>query len=774
MPEAPNATILDALLAALDRAADFNREDRVAPTCILWPDKHRQWQLIMPVIAERRGPVLTLGDWQPAAMQGPAIWLKTALAHRLEGAAWSADDVPIVYLPGISRADLRSADDCPPELLPLVELIFRGTTFAHSNGKDWTFLAFLLAKEPGPALDVANDAKTAEAAVRAAEVVVDMPVERLRGKRLEASDFDAMLIDDVGGQVLNWLNGPDACTQALGPNRWAAFAAAAKRDLAIDPDADGTLMATERLAGRNGGWKKVWQRFEDAPKKYRQVLALLDQAAPSDDDSGWPVYPSHNLRAEERVRTALTSLEGAAAHVAAGELIGLRTFHEPRTTSVWARLGHTPLAHAAVHLADLAETTGKSTGSGDVKALAAYFTTTGWKADLAVLRALDAVRTDADIAAVTTAIRAVYLPWLMELATRLQKHVSSVPTLQNCHDGAVILEDGECLLFADGLRYDVGQVLAESLEAGGCNVEQTTRWSAFPTVTATCKPAASPIAAEIVGGDAGAGFEPLVKATSKALVAAEFRARLNTRQIQVLSASETGDPSGQAWTEHGAVDKMGHEQGRKLAWRIDEEVAGLNQRVNALLDAGWKRVRVVTDHGWLLVPGGLPTAKLEPNMSDTKWSRCAILKDGATAPYPTAAWSWSAAVRIAVAPGATVFRAGSEYAHGGWSLQEALTPVLMVSKLTSALPTVRLSTKWTRLRCAMSVEGAPVGSRADIRRQVNKPATTLVDGGKVLDKGQAALFVADDSLSGEAAHLVVLGPTGAVLAKQTTTIGGKA
>ena len=38
-------------------------------------------------------------------------------------------------------------------------------------------------------------------------------------------------------------------------------------------------------------------------------------------------------------------------------------------------------------------------------------------------------------------------------------------------------------------------------------------------------------------------------------------------------------------------------------------------RVESLLAAGWREVRIVTDRGWLLLPGGLPKTDL-PKISD--------------------------------------------------------------------------------------------------------------------------------------------------------------
>lgn len=44
------------------------------------------------------------------------------------------------------------------------------------------------------------------------------------------------------------------------------------------------------------------------------------------------------------------------------------------------------------------------------------------------------------------------------------------------------------------------------------------------------------------------------------------------------------------------------------ALRMMREAIG--ERIRDLVDAGWKQVRVVTDHGWLLVPGDMPKTEL--------------------------------------------------------------------------------------------------------------------------------------------------------------------
>lgn len=141
--------MLDALLASLRAAVVYNRNDQAAPAAILWADKERQWETLLPALREHLSEFLTLGDYQPAARTGPAIWLKCMIARTLPEAHWAEDATPVLYLPGVSRADLRAVEECPRELQPLAELQYRGAYWTQTNGKDWTLLAFLSSSDGG-------------------------------------------------------------------------------------------------------------------------------------------------------------------------------------------------------------------------------------------------------------------------------------------------------------------------------------------------------------------------------------------------------------------------------------------------------------------------------------------------------------------------------------------------------------------------------------------------------------------------------------------------
>ena len=106
---------------------------------------------------------MILGNYAPDQRIGPAIWLRCVITGHTEGISLPKDRTPILYLPGISRQDLRAIESCPDHLKPLAELQYRGVFWSQINAKDWTILAYLKSDQGGLGLDVAqdNDAKNA-------------------------------------------------------------------------------------------------------------------------------------------------------------------------------------------------------------------------------------------------------------------------------------------------------------------------------------------------------------------------------------------------------------------------------------------------------------------------------------------------------------------------------------------------------------------------------------------------------------------------------------
>jgi hypothetical protein len=185
-------------------------------------------------------------------------------------------------------------------------------------------------------------------------------------------------------------------------------------------------------------------------------------------------------------------------------------------------------------------------------------------------------------------------------------------------------------------------------------------------------------------------------------------------------------------------------------------------------------VRVVTDHGWLFCPNGLPTAELPKHLTASKWARCAAIKGESQVPVPTAAWSWNPSEQFATPNGAACFNTGGSYsyAHGGISLQECLTPVLVVSGGASSSPAAAITEiSWKGLRCNVEVSGATAGMQADLRRDA-AGGPSVATTAKPIDAGGARLLVEDDELEGVRVVAVLLSPDGRVIAQRRTRVGG--
>jgi len=183
------SSITSALIKAIRFAAVFNPEVQVAPVCILWPDRDRQWEAVIPRLQNEMPELLVLGDYDPERKTGPAIWLRCVIARTVDGIPFSEDLTPILYLPGVSRQDLRAVESCPEYLKPLAELQYRGVIWSQVNAKDWTILAFLKSDQGGLGLDVARDKATLSAIQLSLCRLLDEEVEMLRGKRLDKDYF---------------------------------------------------------------------------------------------------------------------------------------------------------------------------------------------------------------------------------------------------------------------------------------------------------------------------------------------------------------------------------------------------------------------------------------------------------------------------------------------------------------------------------------------------------------------------------------------------------
>ena len=579
---------------------------------------------------------------------------------------------------------------------------------------------------------------------------------------------------------LTWLSDPKGTQAHWEAERFETLCSRCKADYGFDPVRDGDLVGAEKLGlHEKPAWKTAWKRFAATPARYAGLVELLrrakPQAKPGDLLASIPVesWPQDNEAEEGDLRQALLALAAEPVPAARKRLKELEKAHQQRREWPWARLGRSPLAQAIQHLARLAEATEKPLQGASIDDLIHSYVGHGWCADLAALESLAAILTEGDQSAVAVAVSHVYTPWLRDAAELFQERHRDkpLPGLEAARLGAVPI--GTCVLFADGLRFDVGQVLKGMLETQGLQVKFGHHTVALPPVTPTAKPAVSPIAQRIAGLTAGEEFRPSVADEGKDLTPDRFRKLLDGEGYQFLAPTETGNPEGRAWTEFGNLDQTGHNGGVVLARRIPELLGGLAARIESLLIAGWREVRVVTDHGWLLLPGGLPKADLPKFLTETRWGRCAVVKSSATVDYPCFAWSWSEGVRIASPYGISSFVAGKEYGHGGLSLQECVVPRLSVRGGGGGGATAKIDhAKWAGLRCRVKIAGDVNGCFVDLRDKAADPTTSLCDIKPVSKDGTAALVVANDARDGTATTLVLIDASGAVIDKMPVTVGG--
>jgi len=769
-------TFIDVLAESLKNAGTYNKNDQVSPAAVLWLDKESQWQTLIPRLRERL-PIFTLGAYNPAERTGPAYWLRCVIAGTLPDVVLPADIVPIIYLPGVSKQEFRAVDECPRHLQPIAELQYRGVLWTHKNGREWSITAFLQTSDGGLGIPVSTDNATREAMQRALAKLADEPTANLQKQApLKATFFDALLNPDDARNLLLWLNHPAEYVKRCAPEEWASFCQLCRSKYGFHPEQDGEITGARKLGECQGAWARVWRRFAEVPLAYPNLPGLLRNARPqqiSMFDELAPVWPQDNEKAEETLRRKLGELHGTYDVNARAAIQSLESENAPRRAWVWNVLGLSPVAVALEHLAALAREAEQPITGATVVEIATTYAERGWRVDAAMLNALAAVERPDDVAAVKAAIDAVYRPWLEKITLAFQKAVA-ISTYPSTNPTAKFEtnKSSVCILFSDALRFDVAQQLVVMLQQLGLDCQVDWHLAALPTVTSTAKPAVSPVA-ERFSGKGKIQFDTFVKENNVRVTAEVLRQTLSEGGYQTLGMEETGDPNKSAWTELGEIDQYGHGNGWKIAHHLLGELRALAQRVQSLVDTGWERVVVITDHGWLMMPNGLPKAQLPEHLTEVRKGRCARLKDDAKTDFQIVPWHWDKQARIAIAPGISCFETGKEYEHGGLSPQECVVPILTITRASNAQTAFEIqSVAWRGLRCAIKVAGRLTDIQVDLRSKAGDPAASLVSPKSPDAEGNVSLLVENDDMMGTAAFVVIVANDGTIYKQELTTIGG--
>ncbi len=300
---------------------------------------------MLPQLREVLPELYTLGNFDLDNRIGPAIWLKCVIADVLEDIDLPDNLTPIIFLPGISRSELRAIELCPENIQPLAELQYRGQLWSQYNGKDWTVNAYLSSEMGSLGFDIAKDKTTQDALLMALPEVLSSDINELKGKRLEASDFNQLLSNDPIRDLLSWMNSPKAVVERWSAGRWKAFCNEAKRQFDLDIKNDGEFTAAEKLCAGEGPWANVWQRYSDSPDIYPSLITLLERVPmPADLFANPASYPLANAKAEESLMNGLKAIAGQDIAAARTQILALEKTHGSRRSSLWAKLGYAPWA----------------------------------------------------------------------------------------------------------------------------------------------------------------------------------------------------------------------------------------------------------------------------------------------------------------------------------------------------------------------------------------------------------------------------------------------
>jgi hypothetical protein len=587
--------------------------------------------------------------------------------------------------------------------------------------------------------------------------------------------------------LLQFLDNNEKYRSTRGETEWQSFVETCKNQVSFDPDNDTVTEGITHLANQaTPPWRTVWNRFSESHRNYPNIPAQIRKIpytpnanANANSDSDNPGWPQWHENQENTLREELKKIEQLTLHDANNTLAKLNETHKKRCTGVWSQLGESPLAHAVATLAKMIDTIIDTPNTGDLHDIENAYSERGWEIDDAFIHTLTFLEKHPDISAVKSILTAFYLPWADNMARRLQDLVNKTgyPRPSYRHENPPQYNPGECILFIDGLRFDQAKKLSQRLTCEQYQVAEHMAWTPLPTVTATCKPALSPIGRHFKGPGTTSTFEPTGAADSQAIYTTQqFHNRLNQSDWEVITPDQPGDIKGNAWTEYGDTDKRGHNSGWKLAKELDHMLDEITARIKQLADAGWKKIHVITDHGWLLFPGGLPKSELPKILTATQWGRCALIKPGARCAEQLFPWYWNPDITIAMAQGVHCYKKGVEYTHGGLSFQECLTLQLIIIPSTPPESQIEIANiTWKKLRCSVTitVTGNYPNPSVDIRTKANDPHTSIVLSIKTFNEdGFASVVVENESLEGKEAFLIISDEKRQVLNQVPVIIGG--
>lgn len=770
-----NHSIYDKVVQALKLAENHNSNIMVKPEVILWPDPESQWTDVICVLQESIPQLLIYGNYEPSKKQGPAIWIKCMIAKMLPEANWNADAIPIIYMPGVAKTDLRNLETAVFNFQPLLEYQYTGTLFTQENGREWTILSFVENPINGLGVKVSQDSATKDA-LRKTLTTIFQDAEVLANKTIIDSEYlNNQLFPDVVPSILKWMCKGETFLQNMDKGKIEVFSSLCKSQYDFEPDQKNIKAIAEKLGSQKNSWKYVWQLYATAPHKYPEIESLLRLAKPADLGSGIFALPDESWPQvnEQREEFLAHVLEKAAKLDNSKSLIALTDLekeHCIRRDWVWFELGKSPLVAALHYLVKMALKASEAFSSYTIEELKSYYTESGYTVDQYMRKSLAAVKSERDKNIIKSIIQLFYQPWLESITNKFQKLIDTDASIFTSQTANV--ETEQFVLFVDAFRYELADEFCKRLAKSNLKVSLQAGWSAIPSLTPTAKPNVSPIATSVSTQSNIDEFRPELQ-NGKDLLTNVFRDALKSNDFKYISNANEIQGEGKYWQEIGDIDTKGHEEQSDMVKRIEELFDQVQEAIEVAFEKGIKRIKIVTDHGWLLLPSGLPKTLLNVGLAETRWGRCALIKEGAITDLLHLPWRWNPSVFIAYAPGITFFKANEEYAHGGISIHECLVPTIIIenSNVLSIEAEVKV-VKWVNLKCTVQTLDVPDGYSIDIRTKYNDAKTSIVLSKNKILKANTVTLMVDDAAEAQAAIIVLFDENERILDKKPTTVGG--
>ncbi|MDP9316741.1 MAG: protein kinase [Chloroflexota bacterium] len=341
----------------------------------------------------------------------------------------------------------------------------------------------------------------------------------------------------------------------------------------------------------------------------------------------------------------------------------------------------------------------------------AWYTSGGWRLDMAGEELVrDLAQSTPELLRVITPLRETYRArWeksLIQWSEVWHKASCPTPSLTTAGEWLARLLAAPrptAILFIDALRYDLGSVLAEHVntQEGAVRASVSPARAPLPSITALGMGMALPlreqdVQADIVNGswqlvDTISGTNLSIAETRRTWLQAQGVVRaddfLTVMDIVSGHVPEPAKGRTRLFIADNSIDRLGH----------DDELERMGSSIpldryqiaiTALRNAGWRRILIVTDHGFIHWPGGAEKHVPVPLSGAAYRSRRTL----AYAPHielgDSHAWSPGNKWKVLPARGASCWSAygGLGYFHGGASLQEMIIPCLHIEWPTMAQP----------------------------------------------------------------------------------------